>query len=125
MGVFDRQIAQVKRQIKAKGEVCVWTTIAAPTVPDATKPWITVDGAATDNTVSILWVIGNESPLFKLTAGSETESAGRKGLMASVGFTPKADDVITLSNGTSIALQSATPLQPNGELILWRLVFKS
>ena len=52
MGVYDRQIAQVKRQITAKGEAVTWNVAAPVVVIDPAKPWITFSGGPVPKKVS-------------------------------------------------------------------------
>jgi len=123
MGVYDRQIAVATRLIKAKGEVCTWRKAGAPTIADASKPWIKEDAAPTDSTVSIVWLSDNSSP-FQMLTSSEVESGGQKGLMASVPFTPDLKDMIITSSGKALQLEKLFPIAPNGKALLWGMLTK-
>lgn len=124
MGVFDRQIEKAKEMIAAKGELCTWVIAGAPT-SDPETPWINTESDDTSLKVSLLFTMDSTNPLFLLLAGSAVEEGSQKALMASVGFTPKADDTVIRTDGTKLALKSVTKLAPNGQLILWKLVFKA
>jgi hypothetical protein len=124
MGRFDRQVALAQRLIEENGELCQCVIAGAPTSgPDT--PWIQTEGVPDTHDVSVLFTINSGNPFFQLLSGSPVEEGSQKALMASVGFTPKADDTIVRGDGTKMALKSATKLAPNGQIILWKLVFKS
>jgi hypothetical protein len=124
MGVYDRQIAQVNRQVTAKGEQCIWNQASAPVVADPTKPWITSKGQPEAQTVSILFTSSASNALARLLAGSNVETGKLRGIMPAQSFTPDLNDQIVRSDGTVLELDSVEPLAPNGQVILWWLGFK-
>lgn len=124
-GLIGRAIATAQKQVAVYGEPCSWISTPEPVTADATKPWVQTPTAAPQGVpVSILFVKGS-SPFMQLMAGSDQEQSRQNGLMAAVGFTPKADDSVVRSDGTVLAIESIDALKPNGEIILWRLVFKA
>lgn len=125
MGVLQRSAATALRLIGEYGEAVSWVVQDEPFTPDPTKPWISVDGTPSSVPVSILFTVDRSSPFLKLMAGSVVESSGQKGLMPAQSFTPKADDVVIRSDDSKLVIESATPLAPNGAVILWYLVFKA
>lgn len=125
MGVIDRAIATATKLITKNGEACEWNVAAAPVVADPTQPWISTDGDDVTQQVRIVFTSDAGSPLAKLLAGTPIESGGLKGLMTTVGFTPNDNDTVVRSDGTKLALESIRPLSPNGQIVLWFLVFKS
>jgi hypothetical protein len=126
MGQFDRQIALAQRLIKKYGEPCLWEPTGTPTTADPTKPWISADAApVTPTPVSILFKRDNQDVFARLTAGSNIESGGQKAIMAANSIVPSMTDSVVRSDGTKLALQSIDKLAPNGQVIVWFLVFKS
>lgn len=125
-GLLVRATATATRLIAKYGEPCTWQSTSDPTVPDATKPFITVDGVTTPHTIPILFVTDSSNPLMKLLAATSVETTGRKAIMAaSSAFVPKLSDVVVRSDATKLALNSVDPVAPNGVPILWKLVFKA
>jgi hypothetical protein len=124
MGVYDRQIAQATRQIKAKGEPVVWNIGLAPIANDPDKPWIVANDVPTTQNVSILFPSGSSNSLAKLIAGKNVEAGKLNGIMHAVNFVPSMSDTVTRSDGTTLGLSSIEPLAPNGQAILWYLEFK-
>lgn len=125
-GLFTRTANQALRLITQYGEQCTWKSAAAPVVADDTKPWITTNGVPTvTQGVPLLFTSSKENPLLKLVAGSDVEEGKLKALMPAMGFTPNLADTILRSDGvTTLALDSVSPLAPNGTPIIWYLVFK-
>jgi hypothetical protein len=126
MGQFDRQIALAKRLIKKYGEPCLWAPSGTPTTADPNQPWISTDAAPVAPTpVFILKKLDKQDVFARLTAGSSVESGGQKAIMAANGIIPSMIDSVVTSDGTRLALQSIDKLAPNGQVIVWFLVFKS
>lgn len=122
MGVYDRQVASALKKIQAKGQLVTWRTTAPVLCAD--KPWIKQDGAPTDTPVYIAFVSGGGSLYTRLMAGSNIATGGQHGLMGSVSFTPSVSDVI-IRGGLTMGIKSINPVNINGQVILYKLEFKS
>lgn len=128
MAVYARQIAAALRQISAKGELVTWRIPAVPTVADPTQPWIVTNGAAAvDKPVSILFLPLNRqsSQLIQYLTGTEVVVGEVYGLMGAVDFVPELTGTVIRTSGKVLAIQSIDPLSPNGEVILYTVVFKA
>lgn len=125
MGVYDRQIALALQLIKAKGEACVWNTTVVPVPADPSKPWISGAPVDTPYPVNIVFLNQSSNPLAQLIAGSNFVASGKKGLMPAVPFKPQLSDTVTRTDGSVLALKSVDAIDPNGQIILWTLEFKS
>lgn len=128
MAVYARQIESVLRQIKAKGESVIWRIPAVPTVADPAQPWIVTNGAAAvDNPVSIVFLPLNRqsSQLLQYLTGTEVVTGEVYGLMGAVAFTPELTATVVRTSGKVLGIKSIDPLEPNGEVILYTVVFKA
>lgn len=123
MTVFARQIASAKRQIAAKGQLCIWEKPASR--DPAAKPWRDVRSGAPDpNNVPILWTPPNQQQ-FKFAQDNGGVPEGFEvGLMAAVPFTPEVGDPIMRSGGDSVTVWKLESLAPDGEPILWTVWVK-
>jgi hypothetical protein len=124
MGVYDRETAQSLRLITAKGEACSWMQAQDAFGADPSKPWIMVTPASVIHSVRILFVSNSSSPLLMLLQGSGVETGKLKAIMPAVGFNPSLSDSVIRSDGSVLQIDSIEPVSPNGEVILWRLIFK-
>lgn len=122
MAQFDRQIETALRLIKKNGQTVAWTKRTIST-PDPTKP---LEQIETVNTYTPyvcflpLDLQGREF-LFAL-GGGESASGAFYGLMGNVPFTPDRTDLVT-RNGTALNIKSIDLLSPNGQKILYTIVF--
>jgi hypothetical protein len=126
MAVYSRQIATALRIIKAKGERCLWASRSAPTA-DPDKPWLSTPGTEVTYPdtplvffpLSRLW-----SDLLGYTKGTEVVSGSTYGIMPAVSFSPQLTDIVTRTDGSTLAPLSIEPLAPNGEVILYTIEFR-
>jgi len=125
MGVLDRAVATALRLITKYGEACVWNQAATPVIANAAQPWIKTTGEPTPNNVRILYTSDSSNAFAKLLAGSIVEAGQNTAIMPAYNFTPADTDTVVRSDGTKLALESIRPVAPNGQVILWHLVFKS
>lgn len=129
MGVYDRQIQTASRLIAAKGEAVVWSKQTDQNGPDNDKPW--VSGAVQGNPfmVRMLFLRGGNSlsdVLFAYMRGTDVPVGRQKAIMAgNVPFTPALGDTVTRTDGTVLSTESIDPLAPNGQVILYFLVFNA
>lgn len=122
MGVFDRQIATAKRLIAKYGEDCLWQQPGERN--PAVKPWRgSNDDPPEPHPVKIAFFPNGGELGAVLVALGDTEQviASEYGLMAAVDFEPATSDVLTDSSGGIVEIVKATPLRPNGEIILWKI----
>src|SRR5690242_5372622 len=94
MGVYDRQIAQALRIIRAKGQIVTWNPSGITL--DSTQPWKATEVAATSKQVSIVFVTpgGSLAALFRLITGTDVPTGAPAGLMGAVNFTPAINDSV-------------------------------
>lgn len=125
---YSRQTAAALRQIKAKGELVTWRIPAVAAVADPTQPWIVTNGAAAvDKSVSIVFLPLNRrlSQLIQYAPGTEVIAGEVYGLMGAVDFVPELTGTVIRTSGKVLAIQSIDPLEPNGEVIIYTVIFKA
>lgn len=128
MAVYTRQIAAALRMIREKGESVTWRTAAAETIADATKPWIVTNAAAAvDTTVSIVFLPLNAQTkqLLQYLSGAEVLTGQVYGLMGAEAIVPALTGTVIRTSGKVLAVKSIDPLEPNGEVILYTIEFKT
>lgn len=123
MGQFDRQIATALRLIKKNGQPVKWRQIPT-TEPDPLKPWKPVGGAPVDRTVDICFLpLDLQNKEFLASLGNTEAAVGSfYGLMGAVSFTPNIKDVV-LRDGVLLEIASIDLLSPNGQAILYTVIF--
>ncbi len=126
MAVYARQIAQAKRMIKAKGELCTWKKHhAVSTNPQ--QPWKTVKADPIPDPLFASIVFTNPGAkldaLFHLINGTSIPQGAPSGIMAQVPFTPEINDSVVRSSGEELVIKSFNIVAPNGEVILYKLSF--
>jgi hypothetical protein len=124
MGVYDRQIATALRLIAAKGQAVTWQSIDNGAPADASKPWLPADAVPVEHPVSILFLPDTRSGFEWLAylQGTEVPQGRMIGLMGAVDFTPSIRDLV-VRDGKPIRPLNITPLNPNGETILYTIGF--
>ncbi len=125
MARFDRQIATAKRLIAKNGELAKWRVINDPAPTDPNKPW--EPGAATpddkDVTICFLPIDRQTMEAFNFIKGTEVPKGSVMGLMGQVNFEPNLKDVV-IRDGKELRIASLDVLSPNGQKILYTVVFK-
>ncbi len=126
MAVYNRQIANALRQIKAKGEAVTWRQIVPPVDDDPAHPavGITVDYPARiaffpNPTLNLLSTISTMT-------GTEVPTGRYYGLMGAVDFAPSIKDTVIRSSGEELGIIDKNGLEElnvNGESILWTVRF--
>jgi len=123
VGIFDRQIDTALRLIKKNGQIVTWrqTTV---TVVDANMPWLQVPGTVTDYSPHICFLpIDKEGQEYLASLGNTEAVIGSYyGLMGTVSFTPAIGDIV-IRDGVSLEIKSIDLLSPNGQKILYTIVF--
>jgi hypothetical protein len=138
MGVYDRQIAQVRRQVKAKGQLVTWVSVSNVTPADANKPWASGANAspAPEHMVYIAFLpAGGGSynalvaALARMAGAKELATGTLNGLMApDASFVPDETDVVRRINprtgvAENLRINTLELLAPNGEPILYSIGF--
>ena len=127
MGVYDRQIANAKRVIAAKGRSCKWAEIDNAAPSDASKPWKPGAASPTMHDVSILFLPESRKSMEFLRAltGTDIQVGDDYGLMGAVDFVPTNRAEIYASDGTTLLrnVKSVDVLAPNGDPVLYTLYF--
>lgn len=113
MSVYTRSIALAKRMIQKYAQV--------------TTPWIVAnedqDADIVTKNVFIVFKATNATFAFlRFIAGSNVAIGNVDAIMAVQDFTPTLFDTV-VRNGKNLSIKSLDPVQPGGELILWRIEF--
>lgn len=125
MARFDRQIKTALRLIAKNGQAVKWRVIDDPTPTDPNKPW--EPGPATpddkDVTICFLPIDRQTMETFNFIKGTEVPKGSVMGLMGQVNFDPNIKDVV-IREGKELRIASLDVLSPNGQKILYTVVFK-
>lgn len=132
MGRYDRQIATARRLIRKYGQPCLWADPGTP-VPDPERPGMTIPAQPvvyTDIPIaffppSVLEIgqISNINASLNYARDSDVVTFSLIGYMPKVAFTPNLNGVVT-RDGKELFLLNIQTLAPNGDDILYMLVFK-
>lgn len=123
MGIFDRQIETALRLIKKNGQSVTWRKTAL-SVADPDAPWLQLPGTITDYTPHICFLpLDREGQDFLVALGNtEAITGSYYGLMGAVDFTPAIGDVV-IRDGVTLEIKSIDLLSPNGQKILYTIIF--
>ena len=121
MARFDPAIKTAKSLIRKNGEIVSWVSIAGE--QDASKPWLIVDQEDTPHDVEMCFVPVDKGDTLQFEAKGELSAGYYKGLMGAVGFAPKLSDVV-IRNGETLRPEAIDVLAPNGQVILYTVIFK-
>lgn len=123
MARFDRQIETALRLIKRNGQIVSWSQVV-PGAPDPTKPWLPVGTTQTTYTPFICFLpLDRDGKEFLMSVGgAEAVSGAYYGLMGNVGFVPNLKDTVT-RDGVKLEIASIDLLSPNGQKILYTIMF--
>lgn len=121
MARFDRQIDTAKRLITKNGQSVTWRSKTS-SIPDPSAPWKPIETSVTDTAVDICFLPASKQTLefFGLT---EVPIGCVLGLMGQVPFNPSLSDVV-IRDGVQLRIESIDRLSPNGQNILYTMVFK-
>lgn len=122
MARFDRQVATALKLIAKNGESVTWRTIPDATPSDPDKPWRPGTTTPVDNPVIICFLPASEKTFSYMNA-SEVPKGAFMGLMGNVPFEPKLKDV-AIRNGKQLRISAIDLLSPNGQKILYTVVFE-
>ncbi|UUV44525.1 head-to-tail adaptor [Rhodobacter phage RcMotherGoose] len=132
MAGYERQIASAKKTIAKKGQVVTWRiraqgTTDAGEVAGATKwrPKAVTPATPDDRSVSIAFFPITKEKYESLRAmGVELTTGAQMGLMGAVDFEPSQKDAV-LRAGVLMPIETIDVIAPNGDPILYEIVFKS
>ncbi len=126
MARFDRAIQTALRLIAKNGEKVKWRVIDDAAAPDPSQPWN--PGPATpedkDVTICFLPVDRQTQETFNFIKGTEVPKGSVMGLMGNVPFEPNLKDVV-IRNGVELRLAYIDVLSPNGQKVLYTMVFQA
>jgi hypothetical protein len=123
MGKFDRQIDTALRLIKQYGQTVIWEKKLSLSAPDPTKPWEQVASTALyEPYICFLPLDLQGKEFLQSLGGGEAASGAFYGLMGNVPFVPDRLDVVT-RDGIKLDIESIDLLSPNGQKILYTIIF--
>lgn len=124
MGYFDGAIKRAKASIARKGQSVTWRQLVDGAPSDPAKPWRPGASTQTDNPVKIVFLPLDRTGLetYRRLVGTEATTGSCYGLMASVGFTPKKNDVV-IRNGEQLTILNIKIYEPDGTPILYIIEF--
>lgn len=125
MARFDRQIQTALRLIKKNGEAVKWRVVDDAAPADPSQPWNPGPATPIDNDVFICFlpVDLKTQETFTFIKGTEVPKGSVMGLMGNVPFEPNLKDVV-IRNGAELRLAYIDVLSPNGQKILYTMVFQ-
>lgn len=128
MGEYDRSIAVALKLIKKKGQQIQWIQ-KSESIIDSAKPWNPSSGVETIYTPRMAFFPFDQGPAPRgnrefLSNVGETEAFTGKfyGLMGLVNFVPNPKDVV-MRDGVSLEINAIDLLSPNGQTVLWTVIF--
>ena len=120
MARFDRQIATAKKLISKNGQPVTWRSFAAGANPS--QPWKPTAGTSNDTTVEMCFLPATKQTL-EFMGLSEVPVGTVVGLMGLVPFEPSLSDVV-IREGKELRIEKIDLLSPNGQKILYTVLFK-
>lgn len=132
MAGYERQIASAKRIIGKRGQAVLWRirsegTTDGAVVAGATKwrPKAVSPSTPDDRSVTIAFFPITKEKYESLKArGIEVVTGAQMGYMPAVDFEPSQKDAV-LRNGVLMPIADIDVIAPNGDPILYEIVFKS
>lgn len=125
MGQFDRQIATAERLIKKYGQTVVWRQVVD--APNVDQPWKAPIQTTTEHSVVIAFLpmTREYKEMFVFKDKTELTAGFVVGYMkGNIPFTPGPKDVV-VRDGKTYDIETLDPLSPNGQLVLWTMIFKT
>lgn len=123
MATYDRQIATAKKLIAKFGQAVEWNTESNSA--NVYEPWNSETSSAVKNQASICFLPINlaDLPTFGYIDQTDVPKGAVKGLMGNVPFNPKLKDWV-IRDGKRLNIDQIKVLSPNGEKILFNILFK-
>lgn len=124
MARFDRQVATAKKLIAKNGKDVIWRVPGFVT-PNPDRPWENVDVLPVDHPVRICFLPLNKEmrETIAFRRGTEVTAGSVMGYMAQVPFEPSVADKV-IDGVLTYDIDSIDVLAPNGQKILYTVVFK-
>lgn len=121
---FAKQIEMALRLIKKNGQRVVWREVENNIV-DSDKPWQQGEAQIKDNDVIICFLPIDLQTQQTLTflKGTELPRGSVMGYMGKVPFEPNLKDVV-IRDGKELRIVNIDLLSPNGEKVLYEIVFR-
>lgn len=126
MARFDRQVQTAKRLIAKNGQLVKWRIVRDASPANPAQPWKPTNPATPveeDVTICFLTVDKDTYETASYMAGGEVPMGAVMGLMGAVNFEPSLKDVV-IRDGKEFRLENIDVLSPNGQTILYTVVFK-
>lgn len=126
MAQFDRAIKTAQRLIAKNGEKVKWRVIEDVVPTDPNKPWEPGSALPEDKDVTICFlpVDRQTQETFAFIKGTEVLKGSVMGLMGNIPFAPNLKDVV-IRNGVELRLAHIDVLSPNGQKVLYTMVFQA
>jgi len=123
VGRFDRQIQTALKLIKKNGQSVTWRQTPV-TIADANAPWLDAPSTPVDYSPHICFLpIDREGQEYLASLGdTEAVTGSYYGLMGQVSFTPRINDIV-IRDGVTLDIKSINLLSPNGQNILYTIIF--
>lgn len=126
MARFDRAIQTALRLIAKNGEKVKWRVIDDAAAPDPSQPWNPGPATPEDKDVTICFLPVDRQTMetFTFIKGTEVPKGSVMGLMGNVPFNPNLKDVV-IRNGVELRIANIDVLSPNGQKVLYTVVFQA
>lgn len=124
MAQFDRQIQTALRLIKKNGQKVQWVQ-TQQAILDPDKPWLPVGTSKVTYEPYICFLpldLQGRQFLTAMGIAPEVAIGAYYGLMGAVNFEPSINDELS-RDGQILHMQSIDLLSPNGQKILWTIIF--
>ena len=126
MARFDRAIQTALRLIAKNGEKVKWRVIDDAAAPDPSQPWNPGPATPEDKDVTICFLPVDRQTMetFTFIKGTEVPKGSVMGLMGNVPFNPNLKDVV-IRDGVELRIANIDVLSPNGQKVLYSVVFQA
>ncbi|ALH23586.1 head closure Hc1 [Xanthomonas phage vB_Xar_IVIA-DoCa1] len=126
MARFDRAIQTALRLIAKNGEKVKWRVIDDAAAPDPSQPWNPGPATPEDKDVTICFLPVDRQTMetFTFIKGTEVPKGSVMGLMGNVPFNPNLKDVV-IRDGVELRIANIDVLSPNGQKVLYTVVFQA
>ena len=126
MARFDAAIKTAQRLIAKNGEKVKWRVIDDAAAPDPSQPWNPGPATPEDKDVTICFLPVDRQTMetFTFIKGTEVPKGSVMGLMGNVPFNPNLKDVV-IRDGVELRIANIDVLSPNGQKVLYTVVFQA
>lgn len=125
MAVYDDDIEMALEMIAESGQLVTWRQINDASPVDPTEPWKPGKTTPTDFDATICFfpVDKDTAKSFSTVKGSEIPKGCTLGYMGQAPFVPNLKDVV-IRNGKQLRIVDFDVIAPNGEIILYTVIFQ-